>query len=300
VRIAVTGATGFVGSRLLDRALATGHEVRALTRRAQEARAGVTWVLGALDSPGALADLVTGADAVIHVAGVVNAPDRARFAAGNVAGTQAIADAAASAGVRRFVHVSSLAAREPTLSNYGWSKAAAEGVVHDAPLDWDIVRPPSIYGPGDLDQLELFRLARRGLALTPPAGRLSLLHVDDLAALLLTLVTAPATRALYEADDGAADGYSYADFARAIGRAVGRRVRPVAVPQPLLRLGARLDRLVRGKEARLTPDRVAYFCHPDWVIDPAHRPPAALWQPVVATPAGLADTAAWYRSRGLL
>ncbi|SOB86911.1 Nucleoside-diphosphate-sugar epimerase [Sphingomonas guangdongensis] len=300
MRIAVTGATGFVGARLLDRAIAAGHRVNALTRRAQPPREGVAWVSGALNTADALAELVTEVDAVIHVAGVVNAPDHAGFAEGNIAGTEAIVTAATRGGVRRFVHVSSLAAREPQLSNYGWSKAEAERVVRAAAPDWDMVRPPAIYGPGDMDQLELFRLARRGLALTPPAGRLSLLHVDDLARLLLALAQAPAGSATYEADDGASGGYSYADFARAIGTALGKRVRAIAMPRPLMEVGAWLDRLARGDKARLTPDRVAYFCHPDWVIDPAHRPPPTLWQPVVPTPAGLADTAAWYRSRGLL
>ena len=84
LKLALTGATGFVGARLLDLALAEGHEVRALTRRPQPPRDGVTWVEGALDDPAALAALVEGADAVIHVAGVINAPDAAGFEAGNV------------------------------------------------------------------------------------------------------------------------------------------------------------------------------------------------------------------------
>ena len=75
---------------------------------------------------------------------------------------------------------------------------------------------------------------------------------------------------------------------------------PIALPRPLLRAGAHLDRRVRGKSAKLTPDRVAYFCHEDWVIDSARRPPASLWKPQVETNAGLAATAAWYREQGLL
>src|SRR3546814_17689501 len=79
--------------------------------------------------------------------------------------------------------------------------------------------------------------------------------------------------------------------------AVGQRVMPMALPQPLLRLVARGDRLVRGARARLTPDRVAYFCHPDWTIDPEKRPDPALWQPEVPTSEGLAATARWYRAK---
>ena len=74
LKLAITGGTGFVGGRLIDLALSAGHEVRALTRRDQSPRDGVTWIRGALDDQVSLDDLAEGADAVIHVAGVINAP----------------------------------------------------------------------------------------------------------------------------------------------------------------------------------------------------------------------------------
>src|SRR3569623_3469756 len=83
---ALTGGTGFVGSHAIEAALAGGHDVRALTRRPQPERAGVTWVSGARDNAAGLATMVAGADAVLHVAGVLNAPDRAGFATGNIEG----------------------------------------------------------------------------------------------------------------------------------------------------------------------------------------------------------------------
>ncbi len=67
-----------------------------------------------------------------------------------------------------------------------------------------------------------------------------------------------------------------------------------------MRAAARADRIVRGAKAKLTPDRAAYFCHPDWVANPDHAVPAGLWHAAVPTPQGLADTAAWYRSEGWL
>lgn len=299
--IALTGGTGFVGKRLIDLAVTAGHEVRALTRRPQPDRPGVSWVAGALDTPAALADLVAGAGAVIHVAGVVNAPDRAGFALGNIEGTQAMIDATVAARVARFVHVSSLTGREPALSNYGWSKAESERRVETSPLAWTIVRPPAVYGPGDMEMLDTFRIAKLGIALTPPKGRMAVIHVDDLARLLLALVASDAHRTILEPDDGTPGGFSHADFfATAIGEAIGRRVLPFALPRPLLTLAARADRLLRGADAKLTADRVSYMCHPDWTADPAKRPPQSLWQPQVATPAGLAETAAWYRAQGLL
>ena len=297
--LAITGATGFVGSTLLGQALAAGHHVRALTRRPQAPRDGVAWIEGALDRPDTLVALATGADAVVHVAGVVHAPDRAGFAAGNIDGTAAMLAAARQAGVRRFIHVSSLSAREPQLSSYGWSKAEAETLVEGSGLDWSIVRPSGVYGPGDMEMRDLFRAARHGLALLPPRGRVSLVAVDDLARLLLALACRVEPPALYEVDDG--QSLTHADLARAIGRAVGRRrIVALHLPKPVLMLGAGLDRAFRGSGAKLTRDRVGYLVHPDWTARPALRPPPTLWAPTTALTDGLAATARWYRAQGLL
>lgn len=299
MKLAVTGGTGFVGRRLIARLVAAGHRVAALARRPQAEVAGVEWIAGALDTPDALAALVARADAVIHVAGLVNAADRAGFAAGNIAGTEAMLAATAAAGIRRFIHVSSLAAREPGLSDYGWSKAGAEDAVRASDLAWTMVRPPAIYGPGDTEMLELFRMAKRGLVALPPGGRLSVIHVDDLARLLLVLAeSGEARRETLEPDDGVREGWDHRDLARAIGVAVGRKVVPLPVPGALLRIGAFADGLVRRKAAKLTPDRVRYFRHPDWVA--RTRPSESLWQPQITTPAGLKATAEWYRAEGWL
>jgi len=301
--LAITGGTGFVGSHVLDQALAAGHSLRALTRKPQPDRAGVTWVIGTLETAGSLEHLCAGADAVIHSAGAVNVPTRAAFAAANIAGTSAIVDAATQAGVTRFLHVSSLAAREPQLSNYGWSKAEAERVVEGSGLDWAIIRPPAIYGPRDADILDVFRMARSGIMLLPPAGRTSLIHVADLARLLVALAagTQPLAHALYEVADDTAGGLSHQAMAQLIAQAVARpNAWRITAPAPLVRLAARGDRLVRGSRARLTPDRASYMCHADWVADPAKAPPVHLWQPHIPAAEGLAATAQWYRENGWL
>lgn len=293
--LAVTGATGFVGKITTAIAVAYGWQLRALTRRPQPAQEGVTWVAGALDRPEALATLVAGADAVLHIAGVVNAPNRAGFAAGNIDGTRAVIDAARATDVRRFVHVSSLSARLPDLSDYGWSKAESERVVAASGLDWTIVRPPAIFGPGDAEMLDLFRMAQRGFVVLPPAGRLSVIHVSDLARLLLTLVADETSiGALYEPDDGRGD-WTHERFARAIGQTFNRSVTILSLPKPVLMAAAAVDKLVRRARAKLTPDRVSYFCHPDWRVDPDKRPQAALWSPSVDTELGLKTTLAAYR-----
>ena len=299
--LAVTGGTGFVGRRLITIALERGHKVRALARRPQNTREGVEWIEGSLEDRDALERLVTESDAVIHVAGIINAPDAAGFEAGNVTGTLAMLAAATAAGIRRFIHVSSLAAREPTLSQYGASKARSEELVEGSGLDWVIVRPPAVYGPGDKETLELFRMAKAGLILLPPKGRLSLIHVDDLARLLVVLAESQVPeKQVIEPDDGRAGGWTHREFAAELGRAVGRKAVALATPRPLLRLGAVVDRLVRGDKAKLTPDRAAYFAHPDWVISSSSAPPKDVWRPEIATEQGLASTAEWYRAEGWL
>ena len=279
-------------------ALANGHTVRALARRPQPPLAGVAWVAGDLLMPGALCE---GTDAVIHIAGTINGRDRAEYEAGNVAGTAGIVAAAHAAGVRRFVHVSSLAAREPGLSDYGASKAAAEAIVRSAGLDAAIVRPPGVYGPGDRETLTFFRLVARGWAILPGTGRFSLIEVGDLAAALLAVAASPVT-GLAEVDDGGG-GYTHADLASTIGRAVGRSPRLIRPPLRLLRGLATLDTAaarLRGTAPVLSPGRVATFAHPDWVAVADRALPAAVWTPTVPLDVGLARTVAWYRGAGWL
>jgi uncharacterized protein YbjT (DUF2867 family) len=296
--LAVTGGTGFIGQHVLRHAIAAGFPIRALTRKPQHPRPGVEWVQGSLEDEPSLDRLVAGSDVVLHIAGALNAHSRELFETANVAGTLAVVEAARAEGIKRFIHISSLSAREPQLSAYGASKARSEGIVSSAPLDWTIIRPPAVYGIGDTEMLELFRMARRGLVALPPKGRLSLIAVDDLVRLLLVLATLrdeePAT---YEPDDGHAGGFSHNELAQALGQAVGRkRVASFALPRRALMTISRIERLLRGEGAKLTADRVGYFCHPDWVCRPDLQPPAAIWRPELGLEQGLRDTADWYRA----
>ena len=301
MRLAITGGTGFVGSHLIDAAVAVGHEIVALTRREQPTRAQVTWISGDLNDRTALEQLVTDADAVIHAAGVISGHTAADFERGNVEGTLAMLAAATAGGVRRFVQVSSLAAREPNLSLYGASKAKSEELVHGSGLDWSIVRPPAVYGPGDKETLELFRMAKLGLMLMPPKGRVSVIHADDLARLLLALASPDAPSGiLIEPDDGKPGGWTHRKFAQALGSAVGTKPVIVSSPGMLLRLAARVDHLLRRDKAKLTADRAAYFSHRNWVVEPKRAAPVDIWQPQIDTLQGLNDTAEWYRAEGWL
>lgn len=299
--IAITGATGFVGSATLDAALTSGLSVRALTRRDQKPRESVHWVTGTLEDTGALRRLCEGVDAVIHIAGLTNTPDPAQFRRANVTGTANVIEATREAAVKRFVLVSSLSAREPGLSAYGASKAEAEKLVQASRLDWTIVRPPGVYGPRDVDYLEMFRTAKLGFVPLPPGGASSIIHADDLAALLVALAKRKALKAIYEPDDGREGGWAHKELAQAIGRAVGKRgVFAPHLPKVLLSLAASADKLLRRDKAKLTADRVGYMAHPNWVARSDRKVPANVWQPSIAGEDGLKATAEWYREAGWL
>lgn len=300
--IAVTGGTGFVGQAVLDLIEQRGMTARALARTVPSDRTNVEWVAGKLGDTAALNRLVEGVDAVLHIAGLTNTPDPAEFTAANVSGTSAVIDAAKRAGVKRFVFVSSLSAREPQLSAYGASKAQAEELVSGSGLDWTIVRPPAVYGPRDRDMFELFKSARFGFVPLPPGGATSMIQVDDLARLLIALLPSSplVRRKLFEPDDGRTGGWSYAEMAAAIGDAMGRRVFAPGLPAPLLRAAAGIDRVLRGDKAKLTADRVGYMCHSNWVVRSDRAVPADIWTPSVETRDGLKSTAEWYRRQGWL
>jgi nucleoside-diphosphate-sugar epimerase len=301
--IALTGATGFVGKAVLDEAVRREEPLRALTRRTQGPRTHVEWIEGDLANPAALASMCHQADAVIHVAGLTNTPDPGQFEEANVGGTARLIAAAKQAQAKRFIFVSSLSAREPDLSAYGASKAKAEKLVEASGLDWTIVRPPGVYGPHDIDYFEMFRSAKFGFIPLPPGGASSMIHVEDLARLLLDLVDAsPALvrRRIFEPDDGREGGWSHKEMAKAIGNAVGRPIFAPHFPKSVLEGAAKLDRMLRGDKARLTADRVGYMTHPNWVARSSKKVPEAVWSPRIEGEEGLRSTADWYRKKGWL
>jgi nucleoside-diphosphate-sugar epimerase len=302
--LAVTGGTGFVGRHALATALRRGHQVRALARSAQPPRENLAWVPGSLTDAPALESLVQGADVVLHIAGVTNAPSRTAFEAGNILGTAFLRRAAAA---RPLVHVSSLSAREPQLSTYGWSKLMGEAVARGSAGPVAIVRPPALYGPGDREFLELLRTARSGFLPMPRGARTAMLYGPDLADALIALaedLAGPARSAggSYEIDDGAGH-HDAAAMAQAIGAALGRPVRPLTIAPALLHLAARADTTaarLSGRTPRLTPDRAGYMAHPDWSADSSPLLALRLWQPATPLREGMAATAAAYRAEGLL
>lgn len=307
--VAITGGTGFIGSNLIDLALAQGHRVRALTRREQPQRPGVEWIAGDLDDTAALGRLVDGATCVFHCAGLVKALRELDFAAVNIAGSRNLAQAVgASPGAPpHVVHLSSLAAREPHLSSYARTKRQGESAIRDAlgEAPWTILRPPGVYGPGDREILALIRVMSRGYlpAVSGSASRFSLIHVADLSAAMLAVANqATCFGRTIEVRDASAAGYSMADVA-AMGEAIlGRRVRTVPVPAAVLHVGAVFQQMrarISGRPAILSAGKVRELRHPDWLVKTNPLAEEGLWQPAYTLRSGLLETIRGYAEKGI-
>jgi nucleoside-diphosphate-sugar epimerase len=148
-------------------------------------------------------------------------------------------------------------------------------------------------------------MAARGVALQPRLedARVSLIHVADLAETLAAAVDKPPTPSIFEIDDGREGGYLYADMARAAGKALGRRVLPVAVPRAVMDGVAMVNGLaqaVGGPLHILTVAKVNEIFHKDWQAHDRRLAAAVACRPRFDLEGGFADTVAWYRRQGWL
>ncbi|HYK00594.1 MAG TPA: NAD(P)H-binding protein [Thermoanaerobaculia bacterium] len=152
MKILVTGGSGVIGEGVIPELIARGHGVRLLSRHAEDDAKqwpGVEPFNGNVADAASLANAADGCDAVLHIAGIVaENPPEVTFQSVNIDGTRNLIAEAKRAQVRRFVFVSSLGADRGE-SDYHKSKRAAEKVIESSGLDWTIVRPGNVYGPGD-------------------------------------------------------------------------------------------------------------------------------------------------------
>ena len=304
--VAVTGATGFLGPHVLMALAARGWRLRVLVRRPvrlPDLKEPTEAVLGDLADRAALRHLVTGADAIVHLAGLIKARRPDDFFKANAVGTEQLADAwHDTAPNARFVLVSSMAAREPDLSPYGASKRAGEARLSEraAPGGHVILRPGAVYGPGDRETLALFRAARLPLQpiLGRPGARLALIHAADVASAVPAAAEADSAGALWELTDRRPEGYAWPEIIAIVAGALGRRARPVPIPAPLLTaLGQAGDAAswLTGGARMLTSHKVREILHLDWSSSPDRLPPPEIWRPAISLESGFAETVAWYR-----
>lgn len=299
LKIALTGATGFVGRAVVSALMAKSCQVSALVRdpARAEMNSNVRQVQGDLQNRTALDDLTRNADAVIHIAGVIGALRRKDFFAANEQGSLAVAEAAARNGVARLVHISSLAAREPELSMYGASKRAGEAAVEKfkSRMSAVILRPPAVYGPGDRGTLPLLRSLTQPFAVIPGSStaRFSLIYVDDLARIIVEAAEATRT-GVVELDDGRRDGYGWKDLAQIASATEQRSITPIFLPKSVaMAVGAGVEAFakLRGTLPFVSPDKIQQLYFSDWVARgegwPLNKP--------VDFAQGFKSTVDWYR-----
>ncbi len=326
MKVALTGASGYTGGRLLRALVGRGDEVAALVRPGSAgpelAASGARLVSGDLASPLALDDLVAGAQAVLHVAAVYRTAGHgdAYYRDVNVGGTDRLLEAAARAGVARFVHTSTVGVHghveQPPADEtapfapadvYQRTKAEAESLALDfgrrRGLPVAVVRPGAIYGPGETRLLKLFRAIARGRYAIVGSGRpfYHPVYIDDLVQGFLLALERP--EAVGEAFIVAGPRYvSQTELAELIARATGGSVLPFRVPAwPLQLAGAVCEAVLvpLGLEPPLHRRRVDFWVKSRaFSIDKARR--LLGYAPNVDLEEGLARTVRSYREAGWL
>ncbi len=335
MEIFLTGGTGFIGNALAARLASAGHVVRAQVRpgadparvrRLERLGPGVEILRGSLDDEAFLSAALSRADAVAHLAGTVTAFSPKGFRRTNEDLAKSLAAACLRHSPERQVllHVSSQAAAGPCalppglgenhraapVSQYGLSKLLGERAalaLASKGRRAAVVRPPMVYGPGDQAFLPLYRLMALGVLIAPgPAGQpFSIVHVADLVAgmeqLLNALAEGRAQSGVFHLDGPAPS--TWADYAEAFGAALGRRVRPLRVPQGLLVLAAWGNALLNAlglPSSHLTPDKCREARQDGWLLDGAKARRELGYAPRVDLRTGAAETLAWCRAEGLL
>ena len=326
MKILLTGASGFVGSHILDELLARGFKVAVLLRSSSNRRflshriGSVEVREGSISDPASLRLALGEVTHVIHCAGATRAARREGYYLTNHMGTRNILEAiqAQNGAVSRLIHISSLAVTGPAtaakpaiedsptrpISDYGKSKLAAEEEVRKhRSTEWVIVRPPAVYGPRDDGFLSLFQAVQRHLLPLPSdTQELSLVYVKDLARAVAALV-----------DRREAGGQTYfvssreVVTARQMAREIARQVGHWTVPFPLpptaflpLCLMNELICQVFGRAQLLNLQKYAELRAPGWVCDPSRLMRETGLECATSLEQGVAETLAWYRQEGWL
>jgi nucleoside-diphosphate-sugar epimerase len=296
----------------LTRALAeSGWRLRLLLRREPDLP---EWrdlepqvVAGSLGDTAALERLVEGADAVIHAGGLIKATSGRHFHQVNGDCTAALAQTARRlAPQAHFVFISSLAAREPSLSDYAASKRAGEDAVRSVlGARATVLRPAAVYGPADRETLRFFQLARqRFVPLPGPAqARAALIQVRDLAQLTVALAASEPKGEVLAAADDRPQGYGWDEVMQMASRAVGnpsaRLLRPPRALWRAVALAGDARRLL-GSPAMLSSQKLRELWHADWSVAREKRAQPAGWAAQFDLQAGFADAVEWYRAAGWL
>ena len=328
----VTGATGFIGSHLVEQLVDQDYHVTCLVRKTSNLRwlahlltaksPQVELVMGDLHDSSALARQVRGADLVFHLAGLTKAPDAVTYDHVNAEGTEHLIKACldAHASLDRFVYCSSLAAVGPSstatpntedvtpqpLTDYGSSKLKGEMIVHEYAdrLPITIIRPPAVYGPRDADIFLFFQMINRGLIpiLGDADKLLSLVHVKDLVVgIYSAAVSGRAVGETYFLTDG--DIHTWLGIERIIADALEKRPFKVKVPLFLLdfiSIFTEAAAKITHQAPTLNRQRVRDLKQRFWICDSTKAQNELGYRPTYCLQKGMQETADWYRVHGWL
>jgi len=327
MKVLLTGASGFVGSHILDQLCAAGHPVRVLLRKTSRTQfiedrlPGVEVRYGSLTDPVAMFEAVRGADCVIHCAGKTKAVRAAEYDEVNLEGTRNVVRAvnAEKGTVKHLVHISSLAANHPAgadapaletdaprpVSDYGRSKLRAEELVRETcEAPFTILRPAAVYGPGDADFLPVFKAVRRHLMPLIGGGRmqLSLVYVGDVAAAALRcLGNSPAYGKTYHV--ASPEPCATRDLLREIAAVMNVRTVPIFIPLALLYPAALARELLAratGKPNILSRQKLKEMKAPGWVCSTDLIRRDLGFTADTRLRDGIARTITWYEQNGWL
>jgi nucleoside-diphosphate-sugar epimerase len=320
MKVFVTGARGFIGRAVAERFSSQGAEVTGVDFRADPEQAVVA---GDVSAAGPWQAAIAGADVVVHTAAIVsNAYDVDESWRVNVLGTRNVLDAAAAAGVRRFVHISSVRAFSdlgfpdgvdeqhpvrPDGNPYVDTKIASEQVVLQAhaagEVECAIVRPGDVYGPGSRPWTILpLEIIESNRFLLPAMGRgvFSPVYIDDLVSGLVLAAERPEAAGQVLTISGS-HGVPAKEFFGHYFRMLGKRG-PLCLPTPLAVAAARVagaaERL-RGNRTEINAASMLYLARPGgYSIEKARR--LLGYEPAVDLGEGMRRTEAWLREQGLL
>jgi nucleoside-diphosphate-sugar epimerase len=298
--IAITGATGFVGSTIIKLLVSHGWRIKALVRDStkleQFSNYPIDWIDGDLSKSSSLDALVSNADAVIHCAGTVRGSRLSDFTIANVDGTaNLVAAILRTSSQPRLLQMSSLAARMPELSNYAYSKHQGEEILfaNISQLKWTIFRPAAIYGAGDRELKPLLDLLKKGISLQLSGTdcRFSLMHVDDVAnAVLQWLINGIAEYEVIELDDGHPSGYCWQDISNIAANVFQRSIQRLYIPLFVLKKLAIISEWMAratNRNPMLTSGKVRELVWKDWVCRDQSLHQIDSWQPVIQFEQGL-------------
>jgi nucleoside-diphosphate-sugar epimerase len=319
MKIAITGANGFVGSTLLTHLHHKGFEPLAFVRKPFRLNSIPVRIVD-YSNPNTLSRALSDVDVLIHNAGMTKSVSRGEMLAANVGITRNVVQAVNQAKHPiRLIYISSQAASGPSsaqtprresdalapISIYGKSKAIAERVVQtQCSQAWNIVRPCSVYGPGDRDFLSLFRLCNSGFSLQigKKERPLNMIHVSQLADFLLHLIMNQQVMGeIFFATDNQV--YTQALIVDAICAAIGKKSRRLIVPEALAHLAfGALDGWgrLRSLPSAMNLEKYHELSAEGWVADPQKAQGLLGWNPPAMLPELICETYRWYRENSWL